>query len=149
MHICSPILTKVLTRVQLIWCNGLLSTPRTDTHTGVPSLQVRVDLHEAWFYICPSCIHYFLHQFPHTQHCFTLTLYFLSSFCVGKPDILGGIPHDTYGMTTRSVHRYVVNCLDKLGMEESQVNVQNDCIFVISTFYIQCKRNIRIYSVDI
>lgn len=41
------------------------------------------------------------------------------AFTTGKPPSLGGIPHDTYGMTTRSVHRYVLGCLRKLGMEEA------------------------------
>jgi len=30
------------------------------------------------------------------------------SFTTGKSNLLGGIPHDTYGMTTRSVRQYVV-----------------------------------------
>jgi len=39
----------------------------------------------------------------------------------GKPRSLGGIPHDKYGMTTTSVHRYVLGCLRKLGLDETQV----------------------------
>lgn len=39
----------------------------------------------------------------------------------GKPPSMGGIPHDTYGMTTRSVHRYVVGALAKLNLDESTV----------------------------
>jgi glutamate dehydrogenase len=42
------------------------------------------------------------------------------AFTTGKPPSLGGIPHDTYGMTTRSVHRYVLGCLRKLKLEESE-----------------------------
>ncbi|KAJ3037913.1 NAD-dependent glutamate dehydrogenase, partial [Rhizoclosmatium hyalinum] len=34
---------------------------------------------------------------------------------------MGGIPHDTYGMTTRSVHQYVLGILRKLGIQESAV----------------------------
>jgi hypothetical protein len=30
------------------------------------------------------------------------------SFTTGKPPAMGGVPHDSYGMTTRGVHRYVV-----------------------------------------
>lgn len=43
------------------------------------------------------------------------------SFTTGKPQLLGGIPHDVFGMTTRSVHRYVLGCLAKLGLKESEV----------------------------
>ena len=35
---------------------------------------------------------------------------------------MGGIPHDIYGMTTRSVHRYVLGCLRKLGLKEENVS---------------------------
>jgi glutamate dehydrogenase len=43
------------------------------------------------------------------------------AFTTGKPLALGGIPHDRYGMTTRSVHRYVVGICRKLGLDESEV----------------------------
>jgi glutamate dehydrogenase len=43
------------------------------------------------------------------------------AFTTGKPQIMGGIPHDIYGMTTRSVHRFVLGCLRKLELEESEV----------------------------
>lgn len=43
------------------------------------------------------------------------------SFTTGKAPILGGVPHDTYGMTTRSVHRYVIGSLNKLGLKEEEV----------------------------
>lgn len=43
------------------------------------------------------------------------------SFTTGKPVSIGGIPHDLYGMTTRSVHKYVIGCLNKLGLDETQV----------------------------
>jgi len=46
---------------------------------------------------------------------------FWRSFTTGKPPSLGGIPHDTYGMTTRSVHRYVTGCLEKMGLDETKV----------------------------
>jgi glutamate dehydrogenase len=46
---------------------------------------------------------------------------FWRSFTTGKPPALGGIPHDTYGMTTRSVRQYVKGCMEKLGWEESAV----------------------------
>jgi len=43
------------------------------------------------------------------------------AFTTGKPPSLGGVPHDTYGMTTRSVHTYVLGCLEKCGMQEENV----------------------------
>jgi len=39
----------------------------------------------------------------------------------GKPPSMGGIPHDVYGMTTRSVHQFVVCTLEKLGIPEESV----------------------------
>lgn len=47
---------------------------------------------------------------------------FWRAISTGKPPSLGGIPHDTYGMTTRSVHRYVVNTLERMGLEEEQMS---------------------------
>jgi len=46
---------------------------------------------------------------------------FWRSFTTGKPPAMGGIPHDRFGMTTGSVHTYVLNCLEKMGLEESKV----------------------------
>eukprot|EP01128_Nolandella_sp_AFSM9_P001038 TRINITY_DN1114_c0_g1_i1.p1 TRINITY_DN1114_c0_g1~~TRINITY_DN1114_c0_g1_i1.p1 ORF type:complete len:1427 (+),score=326.26 TRINITY_DN1114_c0_g1_i1:428-4282(+) len=43
------------------------------------------------------------------------------AFTTGKPSSLGGVPHDTYGMTTNSVHRYVLGCLEKLGLKEEEM----------------------------
>jgi len=43
------------------------------------------------------------------------------SFATGKPVSMGGIPHDLYGMTTNSVHQYVLNVLDELGWKESEI----------------------------
>jgi len=43
------------------------------------------------------------------------------SFTTGKPPSLGGLPHDRYGMTTRSVHTYVLGVLEKLGLKEEDV----------------------------
>ena len=40
----------------------------------------------------------------------------------GKSPSLGGIPHDLYGMTTRSIHQYVLGVLSKLGLNESDVS---------------------------
>ncbi|KAI9470231.1 Glutamate/Leucine/Phenylalanine/Valine dehydrogenase-domain-containing protein [Coemansia mojavensis] len=44
---------------------------------------------------------------------------FWKAFTTGKSQSLGGIPHDTYGMTTRSVHQYVVGIMRKLDLDES------------------------------
>ncbi|KAG0011843.1 NAD-dependent glutamate dehydrogenase [Entomortierella chlamydospora] len=43
---------------------------------------------------------------------------FWKAFTTGKSQSLGGIPHDTYGMTTRSVHQYVLGIYRKLGLKE-------------------------------
>eukprot|EP00930_Biecheleria_cincta_P019372 TRINITY_DN147_c0_g3_i1.p1 TRINITY_DN147_c0_g3~~TRINITY_DN147_c0_g3_i1.p1 ORF type:complete len:581 (-),score=105.96 TRINITY_DN147_c0_g3_i1:152-1660(-) len=39
----------------------------------------------------------------------------------GKSVSLGGVPHDTYAMTTTSVHTYVIELLRELGEDESQI----------------------------
>jgi glutamate dehydrogenase len=43
------------------------------------------------------------------------------SFSTGKPVSMGGIPHDAYGMTTNSIHEYVLKSLEKLGLKEEKV----------------------------
>lgn len=43
------------------------------------------------------------------------------AFTTGKPPSLGGVPHDMFGMTTRSVHAYVLGCLRKAGLAEESV----------------------------
>lgn len=44
-----------------------------------------------------------------------------NSFTTGKSAELGGIPHDKFGMTTASVHRYVIGCIQKLGLKEEDI----------------------------
>lgn len=39
----------------------------------------------------------------------------------GKSQALGGIPHDIYGMTTRSVHRYIAGIYKKFGLDEAMI----------------------------
>jgi len=39
----------------------------------------------------------------------------------GKSVKLGGVPHDTYGMTTAGVHRFVVELLEALNVDESTI----------------------------
>jgi glutamate dehydrogenase len=43
------------------------------------------------------------------------------AFSTGKPVKMGGIPHDLYGMTTNSVHQYVLNILEKSRLKEHQI----------------------------
>lgn len=44
---------------------------------------------------------------------------FWKAFTTGKSPAVGGIPHDLHGMTTRSIHQYVIGTLAKLGLNES------------------------------
>ncbi|CAO3644517.1 unnamed protein product [Mucor hiemalis] len=46
---------------------------------------------------------------------------FWKAFTTGKSQSLGGIPHDLYGMTTRSVHQYVLGIYRVLGLQEEEV----------------------------
>jgi glutamate dehydrogenase len=43
------------------------------------------------------------------------------SFFTGKSMALGGIPHDRFGMTTRSVRAFVDGIYNKLGLKEVEV----------------------------
>ncbi|KAI9485710.1 MAG: Glutamate/Leucine/Phenylalanine/Valine dehydrogenase-domain-containing protein [Benjaminiella poitrasii] len=45
---------------------------------------------------------------------------FWKAFTTGKSISLGGIPHDKYGMTTRSVHQYVLGIYRAFGLEEEE-----------------------------
>ncbi|KAI0226323.1 NAD-dependent glutamate dehydrogenase [Massospora cicadina] len=45
---------------------------------------------------------------------------FWKAFTTGKSQLLGGIPHDLFGMTTRSVHQYVLGIYKKLGLNEAE-----------------------------
>lgn len=46
---------------------------------------------------------------------------FWKALSTGKSPANGGIPHDLYGMTTASVHAYVLGVLEKLGLDEAGV----------------------------
>ncbi|ORY45063.1 NAD-dependent glutamate dehydrogenase [Rhizoclosmatium globosum] len=46
---------------------------------------------------------------------------FWKAFTTGKSQELGGIPHDLYGMTTRSVHQYILGIYEKMGVDEGKV----------------------------
>ncbi|MFC1500269.1 NAD-glutamate dehydrogenase domain-containing protein [Candidatus Zixiibacteriota bacterium] len=43
------------------------------------------------------------------------------AFTTGRPVSMGGIPHDIYGMTTNSVHEYVLQILSRQGVDEKQI----------------------------
>jgi len=51
----------------------------------------------------------------------TLEYPYWKAFSTGKPVTMGGIPHDLYGMTTNSVHQYVLEILKKVGKKESAI----------------------------
>ncbi|KAJ3101712.1 NAD-dependent glutamate dehydrogenase [Phlyctochytrium planicorne] len=53
-----------------------------------------------------------------SQHAKKRGASFWKAFTTGKSQSLGGIPHDLYGMTTRSVHQYVLGIYRKLGIKE-------------------------------
>jgi glutamate dehydrogenase len=46
---------------------------------------------------------------------------FWNAFTTGKSQGIGGIPHDVYAMTTRSVHQYVLGIYRKMGLKEEEV----------------------------
>ena len=46
---------------------------------------------------------------------------FWKAFTTGKAPALGGIPHDTFGMTTAGVHEYVLAILEKMGLDEEKI----------------------------
>ncbi|KAJ3063213.1 NAD-dependent glutamate dehydrogenase [Podochytrium sp. JEL0797] len=56
-----------------------------------------------------------------SQHARKRGASFWKAFTTGKSQSLGGIPHDLYGMTTRSVHQYVVGIYRKLGLKEENI----------------------------
>jgi glutamate dehydrogenase len=56
-----------------------------------------------------------------SQHARKRGAYFWKAFTTGKSQAIGGIPHDIFGMTTRSVHQYVLGIYRKLGLKEENV----------------------------
>ncbi|KAJ3275114.1 NAD-dependent glutamate dehydrogenase [Terramyces sp. JEL0728] len=56
-----------------------------------------------------------------SQHSRTRNYSYWNAFTTGKSQAIGGIPHDTFGMTTRSVHQYVLGIYRKLGLKEEHV----------------------------
>ncbi|CAD7934475.1 unnamed protein product [Amoebophrya sp. A120] len=46
---------------------------------------------------------------------------FAMALTTGKPQELGGVPHDLYGITTTGVHEYVLCLLKELNIEESSI----------------------------
>ncbi len=57
-----------------------------------------------------------------SQHARRRGASFWKAFTTGKSQSLGGIPHDLFGMTTRSIHQYVTGIYSKLGLQESTVS---------------------------
>ncbi|KAI8141644.1 Glutamate/Leucine/Phenylalanine/Valine dehydrogenase-domain-containing protein [Fennellomyces sp. T-0311] len=55
-----------------------------------------------------------------SQHARRRNASFWKAFTTGKSQSLGGIPHDTYGMTTRSVHQYVLGIYRTFGLKEEE-----------------------------
>jgi len=53
-----------------------------------------------------------------SQHARSRKYPFWKAFTTGKSPSFGGIPHDLHGMTTRSIHQYVLGTLAKLGLNE-------------------------------
>ncbi|KAJ3083608.1 NAD-dependent glutamate dehydrogenase [Quaeritorhiza haematococci] len=53
-----------------------------------------------------------------SQHARRRGASFWKAFTTGKSQSLGGIPHDTFGMTTRSVHQYVLGIYRKFNIKE-------------------------------
>jgi glutamate dehydrogenase len=56
-----------------------------------------------------------------SQHARRRNATFWKAFTTGKSQCLGGIPHDLYGMTTRSVHQYVLGIYRTFGLKEEEV----------------------------
>lgn len=56
-----------------------------------------------------------------SQHARQRGYQFWKAFSTGKSSENGGIPHDLYGMTTNSVHEYLLGILAKLGLEEERI----------------------------
>ena len=52
-----------------------------------------------------------------SQHAHKRGASFWNAFTTGKSQSIGGIPHDVFGMTTRSVHQYVLGIYRKLGLD--------------------------------
>ena len=46
---------------------------------------------------------------------------FWKAFTTGKSPALGGVPHDTYGITTTGVHEYVLALLAELDFKEEEI----------------------------
>lgn len=57
-----------------------------------------------------------------SQHAKKRGASFWKAFTTGKSQCFGGIPHDLFGMTTRSVHQYVIGIYRKLGLKEEETH---------------------------
>lgn len=55
------------------------------------------------------------------QHAKARGVKYWKAFTTGKSSFLGGIPHDLYGMTTRSIHQYKLGLYRKFGLKEENI----------------------------
>ncbi len=67
------------------------------------------------------------------------------SFTTGKSaETLGGVPHDTYGMTSLSIRQYVLGIYKQLGLREKDITkVQTGGPGRLSLFFDRCTRLTR------
>lgn len=56
-----------------------------------------------------------------SEHAKKRGLTYWKAVTTGKSQSRGGIPHDIYGMTTRSVHQYVTGIYRKLDLDETEI----------------------------
>lgn len=82
-----------------------------------------------------------------TEHARIRGVKWWKSFFTGKSMTLGGIPHDRFGMTTRSVRAFVEGIYQKFGLKEEEVTkIQTggpDGDLGSSTFFIICHSNLK------
>ena len=56
-----------------------------------------------------------------SQHAKARGVAYWKAFTTGKSSKTGGIPHDVFGMTTHSIHSYVLGIYRKLGLQEEEI----------------------------
>jgi glutamate dehydrogenase len=66
---------------------------------------------------------------------------FWQSFTTGKSSKLGGVPHDVYGMTTRSVRAFTTGLQQRYGLKEEDCTkfMTGGCVGAT-----RCRRNRRV-----
>jgi glutamate dehydrogenase len=82
-----------------------------------------------------------------TEHARIRGVKWWKSFFTGKSMTLGGIPHDRFGMTTRSVRAFVEGIYQKFGLKEEEVTKMQtggpDGDLGSSTLIIICSSNLK------